>query len=92
MFGAFGGFRDGGVDILVLNYLLSDAQKFYFNDAGRLKFIEEIAQFVVDNGVKSVIFNDNAFYGRSGLDSGVKLMLKLIQSLKKNASATSPSF
>ena len=83
MFGAFEGYPDGGVDMLVLNYLLSDAQKFYFNDAGRLKFIDEIAQFVTDNGVKSIIFNDNAFYGRSGLDSGVKMMLKLIQSLKK---------
>lgn len=82
MFGAFEGSPDGNIDILVLNYLLSDAQKFYFNDDSRIKFIEEIAQFVINNGVKSIFFNDNAFYGRSGLDSGVRMMLKLIQILK----------
>lgn len=83
MFGGFEGFQDGGIDILVLNYLLSDAQKFYFNDAGRLQFIDEIAQFVIDNDVKSILFNDNCYYGRSCLDSGVKMMLKLIQAIKK---------
>lgn len=84
MFGAFEGFQEGGVDMLVLNYLLSDAQKFYFNDEGRIKFIDEICQFIIANGVKSIIFNDNCFYGHSGLDSGVRMMLKLIQYLKKS--------
>lgn len=87
MFGAFEGFDDGCVDMLALNYLLSDSQKYY-NDSGKLKFISEIKDFVIDNNVKNILFNDNGYYGKGGLDSGVGMMLRLIKEMKKDSQLT----
>lgn len=82
MFAAYPGFQGGGCDMLVLNYLLSDAQKYY-TDAVKIQFLKEIAQFVYLNGIKNILFNDNAYYGTSGkLDSGVMMMCQLIRELK----------
>lgn len=82
MFGAYTGFPNGDCDMLILNYLLSDAQKYY-TDAGKMKFLEDIAQFVFQNNVKSILFNDNSYYGKGGLDTGVGLMFWLIKEIKK---------
>lgn len=82
MFGAYTGFPNGECDMLILNYLLSDAQKYY-TDAGKIKFIEDIAQFVFQNNVKSILFNDNSYYGKGGLDTGVGMMFRLIKELKR---------
>lgn len=82
MFGAFEGFDEGCVDMLVMNYLLSDSQKYY-NDTDKIKFIDEITKFVLDYNVNNLLFNDMGYYGRGGLDSGVGIMLRLISSLKK---------
>lgn len=68
--------------MLVLNYLLSDAQKYY-TDAGKVKFLEDIAQFVFKNNVRNILFNDNSYYGKGGLDTGVGMMLQLIKELRK---------
>ncbi len=81
MFGAFNGFDDEEVDMLVLNYLLSDSLKYY-NDHDKLKFINEIVQFVIDNNIKNILFNDIGYYGNGGLDSGVGMMLCMIKELK----------
>ncbi len=82
MFAAYSGFQEGGCDMLLLNYLLSDAQKYYTN-TGKVQFLKEIARFVYMNGIKNIFFNDNAYYGTSGrLDSGVMMMCQLIKELK----------
>lgn len=81
MFEAFEGFTEGNVDMLVLNYLLSDSQKYY-NDSDKIKFIDEISRFVLYNNVSNILFNDMGYYGKGGLDSGVGMMLRLISSLK----------
>ncbi len=91
LFGAFGGFEEGGVEMLVLNYLLSDSQKYY-NDTDKIKFIEEIAQFVMDHSISNILFNDMGYYGRGGLDSGVGMMLRLINALKQIGFNLSVSF
>lgn len=82
MFGAYIGFQGGNCDMLVLNYLLSDAQKYY-TDANKIKFLEDIAKFVFQNNVKSILFNDNSYYGKAGLDTGVGMMFRLIKELRK---------
>lgn len=82
MFGGFHGFSEGKVDFLVLNYLLSDSQKYYHSDEDKIKFIDEIAQFVFDHDVKNILFNDQSYYGKGELDSGVGMMLRLIKSLE----------
>lgn len=82
MFGAFTGFDEGEVDMLVLNYLLSDSQKYY-NDTDKLKFINEIVHFIIENNVNFILFNDMGYYGNGGLDSGVGMMLRLIRELEK---------
>ena len=81
MFGAYAGFPRGDCDMLILNYLLSDAQKYY-TDTGKVKFLENIAQFVFQNNVKSILFNDSSYYGNGGLDTGVGMMFYLIRELR----------
>lgn len=82
MFGAYVGFQGGDCDMLVLNYLLSDAQKYY-TDSIKVKFLEDIAQFVFKNNVRNILFNDNSYYGKGGLDTGVGMMFRLIKELRK---------
>ena len=84
LFLEFEGFQDNHIDLLVLNYLLSDCQKFYTTDLDRKKFIDELAFFVVFNNVRNILFNDNSFIGYIGkIDSGVKMMGLLIKSIRK---------
>lgn len=87
MFGAYSGFREGACDMLVLNYLLSDALKYY-TDQTKERFVEDIAQFVFENDVKNILFNDSSYYGSGGLDTGVGMMQKLIKSLGKHKLST----
>lgn len=82
MFGAYTGFPRGDCDMLILNYLLSDAQKYY-TDVGKVKFLGDIAHFVFQNNVKSILFNDSSYYGKGGLDTGVGMMFYLIKELRK---------
>ena len=84
MFIDFVGFNGEGVDLLVLNYLLSDVQKFSNNVGQMEQFLSSVAFFVIMNNVRNILFNDNSYYGNKGkMDSGVQLMLKLIDELKK---------
>lgn len=84
MFNSFAGFDGEGIDLLVLNYLLSDVEKFSNNKAQKEAFIRNLAWFVIMNGVNNILFNDNNYYGHNGsLDSGVQLMLRLIGELRE---------
>lgn len=85
LFQEYVGFENNHIDFLVLNYLLSDCQKFYKTDADRIKFIEELAQFIIYNNVRNILFNDNGFLGYpcKRLDSGVKMLRLLFRSLKR---------
>lgn len=70
------------INMLVLNYLLSDIVKFCNLDQRR-KFVDEIVDFIVSNGVKSIFFNDiNYFGGDAPLDSGLQMMLSIIEKIK----------
>ena len=84
MFNSFKGFNGESVDLLILNYLLSDVEKFANNIAQKKSFIVNLAEFVIMNGVNNILFNDNSFYGNDGkLNSGVQVMLGLIEELKR---------
>lgn len=81
----FVGFPGENVDLLILNYLLSDVEKFASKtDKSQIKtFVGNLAWFVLVNNVKNILFNDNSYYGHDDhLDSGVQLMLLLIEDLK----------
>jgi hypothetical protein len=82
MFNDFVGFAGEGVDLLVLNYLLSDVIKF--NDKTHIdSFLSDLSWFIFMNNVHNILFNDNNYYGTDGRqDSGVQLMLQLIERLK----------
>lgn len=82
MFTDYIDFHDKKVDLLVLNYILSDAQKF--NDKSHIdSFLADLAWFIISNDVRNILFNDNNYYGTDGgYDSGVQLMLRLIEKLK----------
>ena len=84
MFNDFVGFNGEGVDLLVMNYLLSDVQKFSNNVGQMEQFLSSVAFFVIMNNVRNILFNDSSYYGSKGcMDSGVQLMLRLIEELKK---------
>lgn len=84
MFNDFVGFNGDGVDLLVMNYLLSDVQKFSNNVGQMEQFLSSVAFFVIMNNVRNILFNDSSYYGSKGsMDSGVQLMLRLIEELKK---------
>lgn len=83
LFNDFHGFKNKEVDLLVLNYLLSDAVKFMFMDK-RKEFIQEIISFVLEHNIRNILFNDITYYGYfDKLDSGIQLMRLLIQNLKE---------
>ena len=49
----------------------------------RQKFVNEIVDFIFRNEVKSIFFNDiNFFGGDAPLDSGLQMMLDIIEKLK----------
>lgn len=84
MFNDFVGFNGEGVDLLVMNYLLSDVQKFSNNVGQMEQFLSSVAFFVIMNNVRNILFNDNSYYGNKGkMDSGVQLMIRLIEEIKK---------
>lgn len=84
MFNDFVGFNGDGVDLLVMNYLLSDVQKFSNNVGQMEQFLSSVGFFVIMNNVRNILFNDSSYYGSKGsMDSGVQLMLRLIEELKK---------
>ena len=44
------------INLLILNYLLSHAAKFYTKQ-GKNQFIDEIVDFILQNNVKNILFN-----------------------------------
>ena len=70
------------IDILVLNYLLSDFVKF-FDDTKKYELISDLIYFIFSHNVKIILFNDIWHYGgKNGLDSGFQMMKCLIKKLK----------
>lgn len=83
LFDDFHGFQSPKVDVLILNYLLSDAALFMFKQQ-KEQFIDDIVDFILKHNVKRVFFNDINYYGNmSSLNSGTMLMRLMIQKLKQ---------
>lgn len=83
LFADFHGFESNIIHILMFNYLLSDAAQF-MTDIQKHSFIEDIANFIIENNVLNVLFNDINYYGYANkLDSGTQLMKLLIEKLKQ---------
>lgn len=83
LFADFHRFDDGNIHLLVLNYLLSHAAKFY-SVQQKHQFVDDIVEFVVQYGVKNILFNDINYYGYyAQLDSGTQLMKLLINKLNE---------
>lgn len=83
MFFDFHGFNNNQIDFLILNYVFSDAVK-YLTKNQKTKLINDIIDFVLQNNVRNIIFNDICYYGdKSLLNSGVQLMKLLISQLRK---------
>lgn len=83
LFTTFQPFDEGSVDMLVMNYLLSD---YVMNSTqgSRHVFADDIIDFIIRANVKRVLFNDISLYGHEGqLDSGVQLMEYIIRRLKR---------
>ena len=82
MFTNFTQFDEQRVDLLVMNYLLSD---YVMNSAQgtRHVFADEIIDFIIQSNVKRVLFNDISLYGHNRqLDSGVQMMEYIMNRLK----------
>lgn len=81
LFEDFHGFANSQVDFLVLNYLLSDAALFMTNQQ-KHNFVTEIADFIVNANVKTILFNDIRLYGDyERLNSGTMLIKLLMNKL-----------
>lgn len=92
LFMDFHGFKDGITHILILNYIFSDAAISLPNDQKK-RLVDNVANFVIDNKVKYIFFNDNCFYGEMfKLDSGTQLMKLLIQILEQKKKRMSVFF
>ena len=82
LFADFHGFENNVIHILMFNYLLSDAASF-MTDEQKKRFIEDVVNFIIENNVKNVFFNDINYYGdEKRLNSGTQLMKLLIKKLK----------
>lgn len=82
LFADFHGFDDGVTNLLILNYLLSHAAKFYPLQ-GKHQFVDEIVDFILLYNVRNILFNDINYYGNyTSLDSGVQLMNLLVSKIK----------
>lgn len=79
----FAGWQGGEtVDVLIMNYLLSDAVKFQAKGQ-KEQFLQDISNFIIDKNVKLILFNDINYYGHDDqLDSGVQMMRFLIKNIK----------
>lgn len=92
LFNDFHGFDNGVVNLLILNYLLSDSVKFSTKQQN-IQFIERIADFIIQNRIKNVLFNDIWYYGSfPTLNSGVQLIKLLIQKLKNKGARLSVAY
>lgn len=72
---------DCQVFALVLNYLLSDSQK-YMKETQLKIFLDSIVDFIMCHKVKFLVFNDINYFGYTNLDSGVKCMDYIIEQIK----------
>lgn len=81
LFADFRGFDNNIIDLLILNYLLSHAAKFYTKQQ-KNQFADEIVDFILIKKVRNILFNDINYYGKyANLDSGVQLMKLLISKI-----------
>ncbi len=69
---------------LVMNYLLSDCQK-YMQEEDLNKFLDSIVSFILQHKIKFLVFNDINYYGykQFEFDSGTKCMEYIIKRLEK---------
>lgn len=82
LFADFRDFDNGIINLLLLNYLLSHAAKFYTYQ-GKNQFIDDIVDFILTNNVRNILFNDINYYGYfNKLDSGVQLIKLMMSKLK----------
>jgi hypothetical protein len=82
MFTTFQAFAEQRVDMLVMNYLLSD---YVMNSAHgtRHVFADEIIDFIIRANVQRVLFNDISLYGHDNqLDTAVQMMEYIMSCLK----------
>lgn len=83
LFADYHGFANGIIHILMFNYLFSDAVLF-MTDIQKRSFIDDVVNFVIENNVKNIVFNDINYYGDARrLNSGTQLMKLLINKLKQ---------
>lgn len=82
LFADFRDFDNGIINLLLLNYLLSHAAKFYTYQ-GKNQFIDDIVDFILTNNVRNILFNDINYYGYfNKLDSGVQMIKLMMSKLK----------
>lgn len=82
LFADYHKFENGKINLLVLNYLLSHAAKFYSHQQ-KNQFVDDIVDFVIQNEVRNILFNDINYYGSyASLNSGTQLMKLLINKLR----------
>jgi len=74
MFSTYDDYQKGSIDAFVMNYLLSDCQKYAENKESLIEFLDAIVEYIVNFEIPIVIFNDINFYGYADFDSGVKCM------------------
>lgn len=73
---------DCHVNILLLNYLLSDVIK-YIHGQDLLQFLDNIVKFIIQHKVSYILFNDIRYYGNDGyLDSGVQCMFYIMDKIQ----------
>lgn len=83
LFADFHGFKNETINILMFNYLLSDAALF-MADEQKKRFIDDVVNFIIENNVRNILFNDINYYGNVGkLNSGTQLMKLLIIKLQE---------
>ena len=81
---------DCHIDVLVMNYLLSDSQKYMSKNGTLIPFLDDIVDFVVSHRITIIMCNDIRLYGYSGLDSGIKCMNYINTKLKTMAKNVKP--
>lgn len=69
------------IDVLVMNYLLSDCQKYMAKNGTLIPFLDNIVKFIILHRITVIMCNDIRLYGYSGIDSGVKCMNYIISRL-----------
>lgn len=78
------------IDVLVMNYLLSDSQKYMSKNGTLLPFLDNIVDFVIQHKVPILMCNDIRYYGYYVLDSGVKCMDYIISKIALFAKKVHP--